>query len=246
MANSHAQSEWLARKWWLKGKVSCIYNGVDPGPAPAARAAPESGEHLRLVAVGRVGPEKNAINLIRGLMAFHRECGYVPQVSWVGERDWGAAGRLYCRRLENFWRVHPRCAIAGAGWALRRIFPECFASIMHWCIPPFTRGCLTSCARRWQPGCRCWCPTYAIIRGWLSTGNVGFCSIRRTPGSIAAAIRALVQLSAADWRRFSGNARRYAEENLHVETMISAYESLFVRLLGDHNSVRGVSGGDCR
>ena len=61
--------------------------------SPPIASSLNHGERLRLVAVGRVGPEKNALNLIRGLVLFHREAGYIPEVSWVGERDGGRAGK---------------------------------------------------------------------------------------------------------------------------------------------------------
>src|SRR6185437_11857337 len=108
VANSQAQCEWLRGKWWLKGKVSCIYNGVDPGLFTAGRTQPVLGERLRLVAVGRIGPEKNALNLIRGLSLFHREVGYVPEVRWIGERDGTRAGKLYCEEVDALLESSPQ------------------------------------------------------------------------------------------------------------------------------------------
>lgn len=246
VANSHAQCEWLTRKWWLKGKVSCIYNGVDPGPAPTRRPVPESGEDLRLVAVGRVGAEKNAINLIRGLIAFHREYGYVPQVSWVGERDWGAAGRLYGRRLEQLLESSPevrnRWRWLGVATDIPGVLREHHA-LVH---PSLYEGLPNVVCEALAAGMPVLVSNVCDHARLVADGQRGFLFDPSDPGSIAAAIRALVQLPRADWLKFSCNARRYAEENLHVERMISAYESLFVRLLGDHNSVSGVSRGDCR
>src|SRR5580698_3463707 len=92
VANSRTHSEWLKRKWWLRGKTAYIYNGLnlktfcpDPGvPAPVGG--------LRLIGIGRIGPEKNILNLMAALNLLYEQSGDAPQVSWAGERDASARG----------------------------------------------------------------------------------------------------------------------------------------------------------
>jgi len=65
----------------------------------------------------------------------------------------------------------------------------------------------------------------------VAEGERGFLFDPESPQSIAAAITRFTALSVADRRRFSRNAREYAEANLGVEKMVGAYESLFMQLL---------------
>lgn len=241
VANSESHCEWLRRKWWLKHKVSCIYNGLDLGPFPAGRPVPESGNLLRLVAVGRVGPEKNALNLMRGLLLFHREWGYMPDVSWVGERDGGNAGKLYCQRvdellerspeLRNHWRWF------GEETNISGLLRE-YHALIH---PSFYEGLPNVVCEALAAGMPVLVSNVCDNPSLVADGERGFLFNPAEPGSIATAIKRLVDLGPGDWRRFSLNARHYAEENLDVDRMITAYEDLFARLLSDRAGRHGAS-----
>ena len=233
IANSEAQCEWLSRKWWLKGKVSCIYNGLDLGSFATDRMVPESRERLRLVVVGRVSAEKNALNLIRGLALFHREAGYVPQVSWVGGREGGRDGWLYCQQVDELLDSLPEVQ---RHW--------------HWLdVTTDVRGLLQRHDALIHPSLYEGLPNVvceALAEGMpvlvsdvcdhprlVADGERGFLFDPKEPASIARAIAKLADLGADDWRRLSRNARQYAEDNLDVERMITEYEDLFGRLLAD-------------
>ena len=69
----------------------------------------------------------------------------------------------------------------------------------------------------------------------VSEGERGFLFEPTFPESIAAAITKFSALSGEGRERLSRNARRYAEANLGVERMVSAYEDLFWQLL--HNAI---------
>jgi glycosyltransferase involved in cell wall biosynthesis len=245
VTNSLAQCAWLTRRWWLRGKVSCIYNGLDPGPFATDRAIPESGERLRLVAIGRIGPEKNALNLIRGLELFHREVGYVPEVSWVGERDGGRAGKRYCQRvdelLESSPEVRKRWRWLGVETDVPRLLREHHA-LIH---PSFYEGLPNVVCEALAAGMPVLVSNVCDHPRLVADGERGFLFDPAQPGSIAAAIKRLVKLSKDDWRKLSRNARRYAEENLNVEKMITAFENLFVRLLAHRTDMNGASREDC-
>jgi glycosyltransferase involved in cell wall biosynthesis len=241
VANSHTQCEWLMRKWWLKDKVSCIYNGLDPGLFAADRSAPVNGESLRLVAVGRVGPEKNALNLIRGLVLFHRELGYVPQVSWIGERDGSSAGKLYCLEvdelLENSPAVKRNWRWLGEETNIPRLLRE-YDALIH---PSFYEGLPNVVCEALAAGMPVLVSNVCDHPRLVADGERGFLFDPAEPLSIETAIKRLADLGADDWRRFSRNARRYAEDNLDVERMITAYEDLFARLLSNRRERRCTS-----
>ncbi len=87
VVNSFAHKQWLENRHpWLRKKVECIYNGFrvdqfnqDPLPLDDKR-------ELRLLAVGRVAPQKNVTGLIEACGLFHRRHGWSPFVTWVGRR----------------------------------------------------------------------------------------------------------------------------------------------------------------
>jgi glycosyltransferase involved in cell wall biosynthesis len=238
VANSQTQYEWLKRRWWLEDKVSCIYNGVDPGLFAGSRSFPNDGRHLRLAAVGRVGPEKNALNLIRGLVSFHRQWGYVPQVSWIGERDRGIAGKIYCRQvdelLERSVEVRQNWRWLGEETDIPGLLREHHA-LIH---PSLYEGLPNVVCEALASGMPVLVSNVCDHPRLIADGERGFLFNPTDPDSIARAMKRLADLGAEDWLKFSHNARRYAEENLSIEKMISAYETLFARLLSHRTAKR--------
>lgn len=231
VANSQSQCQWLKRKWWLKNKVSCIYNGLDPALFAGERAIPARGESLRLLAVGRVGPEKNALNLIMGLRIFHREWGYVPQLTWIGGRDTGSAGKLYCRQVDELLERSPEVRESwhwmGEAANIPGVLPDHHA-LIH---PSLYEGLPNVVCEALAAAMPVLVSNVCDHPKLVADGKRGFLFDPGDPYSIAAAIKKLVDLGPGDWRRFSLNALEYAQDNLDVEKMISAYEKLFVRLL---------------
>ena len=231
VANSHAQSQWLKGHWWLKDKVSCIYNGLDPARFAVAGSVPQCGQELRLVAVGRVGPEKNALNLIEGLVSYHRTWGYVPQISWIGGRDDGILGRPYCRQVDELLERVPEVR---HNWRWLGEEPDVpgllrdYHALIH---PSLYEGLPNVVCEALASGMPVLASNVCDHPRLVADGERGFLFEPAEPGSIASAIKKLADLDTEDWHKFSGNARRYAEENLNVEKMIKAYEDLFARLL---------------
>jgi glycosyltransferase involved in cell wall biosynthesis len=231
VANSEAQCEWLKRKWWLRDKVSCIYNGLDLGLFATNRAIPESGNPLRLVAVGRVGAEKNVLNLIRALVLFQHEHGYVPEVSWVGERDGGEDGSLYCRRVDELLESSPEVR---HHWHWLDVTPDVrgllqnFDALIH---PSLYEGLPNVVCEALAAGMPVLVSNVCDHPLLVADGERGFLFDPAVPANIAAAIGKLADLGCAGRLKFSRNARQYAEEHLDVERMITEYEDLFGRLL---------------
>lgn len=239
VANSVSQTEWLKRKWWLKNKVSCIYNGLDLELFATDRPFPEPGESLRLVAVGRVGAEKNAANLILGLALFHREFGHVPQVSWVGERDGGRLGKAYCRRVDELLGSTPEVRghwrWVDVATDVRGLLQKHHA-LIH---PSFYEGLPNVVCEALAVGMPVLVSDVCDHPRLVEDGERGFLFDPDAPASIASAISKLVNLAADDWRRISRNARQFAEDKLDVERMVTQYEALFERVLSSGSGKGG-------
>lgn len=230
VTNSQAHGDWLRQISWLRSKVTCIYNGVDLDEFDSAPLAPETPGDLRLMAVGRVGPEKNVINLIQALALIHRRCGQVPRVNWVGARHAGSLNEDYSRKADELLERLPAIRARWRWLGVRSDIPQLLRE-HHALIHPSLYEGLPNAV----------CEALAAARPVLvsnvcdhpllvANGERGFLFDPNQPESIADAIQALSELDASAWRRLGGNARDYAVTNLGLETMITAYESLFNKL----------------
>jgi glycosyltransferase involved in cell wall biosynthesis len=231
VANSETQAAWLRRRWWLRHKVSCIYNGLDPGPTPAQRIPPSKREGMRLLAVGRIEPQKNTLNLVHALTVFGREHGYVPEVSWVGERDTTPAGLAYGRRvdaaLSQAPEVRERWHWLGLQTDVRRQL-ERHDALIH---PSRTEGLPNVVCEALAVGMPVLASNVCDHARLIADGRRGYLFDPEDPASIALAVGRLASLNTPQWQSLSTNARTFAVENLDVERMVSAYEALFRRLL---------------
>lgn len=119
VANSSSQAEWL-RRWhfWLRRKVHHVPNGL-PSEAYSHTPLPPPGQALRLIAIGRVGAEKNVLGLVRALHHLATQGTPLPHVAWVGPDDASPAGRAYRAEVEAVCRAHPAVA-AHWRWLGRR------------------------------------------------------------------------------------------------------------------------------
>jgi glycosyltransferase involved in cell wall biosynthesis len=231
VANSRAQCDWLNKRWWLRGKVSCIYNGLDLALYSCSRTIPESDRDLRLLAIGRIGPEKNAANVIRALALFYEEFGYAPQVNWVGQRDTSNSGQDYCRQVDELLESLPEIRKCWHWLGLQADIPRLL--IQHHALihPSFYEGLPNVVCEALAAGMPVLASNVCDHPLLVADGERGFLFDPREPESIAAAIRKLTQLDVGGWRRLSRNAREYAEKNLGIERMVVAYEDLFARLI---------------
>jgi glycosyltransferase involved in cell wall biosynthesis len=241
VANSQAQSEWLKHKWWLRDKVTCIYNGLDPELFAVKGDVPAGGNRLRLVAVGRVGPEKNALNLIRALVILHREMGCIPEVNWIGERDGGSAGKLYCRRVDELLESAPEVRRSWRWLGAETNVPAILRNYDALIHPSLYEGLPNVVCEALAGGLPVLVSNVCDHPRLVVDGERGFLFDPVVPASIATAIRRLAAVTAEEWRVLSRNARRYAEEHLSVERMITEYEDLFTRLLANRREKRCIS-----
>ena len=246
VANSHTQCEWLRRHRWLSHKVSCIYNGVDASRFASQRSGPAAPERMRLVAVGRIGPEKNAINLVRALELFRRDHGYVPQVSWVGGADESPAGRAYRGQLDALLASHPEVRGAWRWLGLETDMPRLLSEHHALIHPSLYEGLPNVVCEALAAGMPVLVSRVCDHPRLVADRERGFLFEPLDPASMAAAIRDLAGLSPQQWEAFSRNASLYAARELDVELMISAYEKLLASLLSKAADLAGVSGQDCR
>lgn len=243
VANSVTQSDWLKRKWWLKKKVTCIYNGLDLNAFSLSQSAtngPRNPQELRLIGIGRIGPEKNIINLIKALELLHADSGYIPQISWAGRRDESRAGRVYCRKidelLENLPEIQSRWHWLGVKSDVAELLQQ-YHALIH---PSSYEGLPNVVCEGLAAGLPVLVSDVCDHSLLVADGERGFLFDPHDPESIAIAISDLVKIDADRWLHFSQNAREYAKTYLSVEKMIVEYENLFISLAG------GSAGGNAQ
>lgn len=231
VANSRSHSEWLKNILWLDGKVSCIYNGIDRGPFASPQPVPQTRNDLRLLAIGRVGPEKNVINLIKGLQIFQEECGYVPEISWVGRQDASPAGRNYRRQVDVLLESLPEIRIRWQWLGEQQEVPQLLRRYHALIHPSLYEGLPNVVCEALAAGRPVLVSDVCDHPMLVADSERGFLFDPKDPESIADAIRKLANLDECRWLDFSRNAREYAEANLSMEKMVAAYEALFHRLV---------------
>lgn len=235
VCNSHSHANWLQKFGWLRRKVVTIYNGL-PLPPITSFLPPVSPQSLRLLVVGRVGPEKNGLALIEALAMFHTRNGFSPQLNWVGKKDTSPKGKKYVLAMERALREHPEVGSKWRWLGERADIPELLIEHHALVHPSLYEGLPNAICEALAFG-RPVLASDVCDHPLLVEENVrGFLFSPSDPLSIADAIEKLASLTHSKWQQMSFNARHYAEHCLSLETMLDKYESLLNTIVATESS----------
>ena len=237
VANSQSHADWLRRNAWLRKKVACVYNGVELEKFPADPQIPDSADDLRLLAIGRVGPEKNILNLVRALKLLHARAGYVPLVSWVGRRDADDGQRTYSREVDALLDRVPAVKERWTWLGERNDIAELLRDHHALVHASFYEGLPNAVCEALSAATPVILSSVCDHPVLVADGERGFLFSPHDPESIAAAIQLLRGLDEDGWRRMAENAREYAEQNLTIDKMVSSYEVLFESIVDQETQV---------
>jgi glycosyltransferase involved in cell wall biosynthesis len=230
VTNSETHAAWLRKKWWLRGKVSCIYNGLDLEALAPRRGAAPARSNLRLLAVGRVCAQKNPLNLIAALHCFHSKHGYVPEVSWAGKQDTSRRGQRYVGEVDELLASLPEISTRWHWLGEQLDMPSLLRrhdALIH---PSLYEGLPNAVCEALAAGLPVLISNVCDHSRLVVEGERGFLFNPRDPQSIAASMEKAALLDTDGWLALSRNARRYAETHLGVANMVDAYERLFINL----------------
>jgi glycosyltransferase involved in cell wall biosynthesis len=230
VANSRTHCEWLRRKWWLRSKATYIYNGVDLQRFRPAEEPLAADGGLRLIGIGRIGPEKNILNLIAALSLLQAQSGDSPQISWAGADDDSDRGRRYRRQIDQALEALPEVRRRWHWLGVQTDIPAILQLHHALILPSFYEGLPNVVCEALAGGIPVLASDVCDHPLLVAAGERGMLFDPGSPPSIADAIRKFARLTADERRRFSRNAREYAEENLGLEKMLSEYETLLARL----------------
>jgi len=243
VANNHTHAMWLRRHHWLSQKVHCIYNGVDLDAFNPSPNVPPTPEALRLLAVGRVGPEKNVLCLIDALAEHHRRHGWLPQLSWAGRCDDSAEGLAYGRSVDAALQQHPAVAAAWQWLGERSDVPALLASHHALVHASFYEGLPNVVCEAMAAGRPVLLSAVCDHPRLVPPGERGFLFDPHDSLSLLAAIESLDAQSLGAWTGMARATRSYAERELGTSTMVAHYEALIAQLRrGDSAAARTADG----
>lgn len=227
VANSHTHAQWLRTRPFLAEKVHCVYNGVDLSLFTNANpSAPASPKDVRLLAIGRVGPEKNALTVFHALKMHHERYGWTPTLSWVGRRDETNVGLAYGRQIDEALAAYPPVAKAWHWLGERQDVPQLLAqhhALLHASLYEGLPNAVCeafAAARPVLASAVCDHPRLveAPARGWLFNPT--------DPASLLAAIEAMHRVVSWRWLTMGEAARTFAYEALSATRMVQQFEML--------------------
>lgn len=228
VVNSLSHRDWLSRYAWLRSRLACVYNGMDLDKFKAGDSAPALPQDLRLIAIGRVGPEKNTLLLVEALRRHGQKFGWIPQLTWVGRDDESPEGAAYRqavdRALENAADVAKRWVWLGE----RRDVPELLAQHHALVHPALYEGLPNVVCEALASGRPVLASAVGDNAQLVSHGERGFVFEPTDVQGLLAAIEALHGLTTPQWTTMGRAARRYAEETLSAARMVARFESLML------------------
>jgi len=226
VANSGSQAEWLRRRhFWLRRKVHHVPNGL-AAEAYAHTPLPTPGPALRLLAIGRVGAEKNALGLVRALRHLATRGDLLPQIAWVGPDDTSPAGLAYRAEVEAERLADPTVAAHWRWLGRRRDIQALLTEHDALIHPAFYEGypnvvCEAfAAARPALLSAVCDHPTLA------ADGERGLLFDPRDERSISQAIVQFGQMPIARRQAMADGAFEFARRELAVQRLAERYEAL--------------------
>ncbi|MDP3082624.1 MAG: glycosyltransferase family 4 protein [Rubrivivax sp.] len=234
VTNSHEQAQWLRGKSWLVHKVTCIYNGLDlESFDPTWSELARDGEDVRLLGIGRIGPEKNLLHLIEAMCLLEEEGRRLPFVSWVGRQDASENGLAYRAKVDDLLARRPKVASHWKWLGERDDVVELLAQHHALIHPSFYEGLPNVVCEAMAAGRPALVSRVCDHPVLILDGQRGFLFNPDSPPEIARAIDRFAALSTSERLSLGRNARAYAAANLSIRTMVGAYGALFSRLLDD-------------
>lgn len=228
VVNSRNHQRWLLRNYSnIKNKLKVIYNGVDLNKFKFSKPGIKDKKQLKFLTIGRVGYEKNLLNVVRAFIIFNKKYGWVPFLDLVGREDESVKGVTYLKEVRDLLdenaEVKSKIKILGPRKDVNLLIPM-YDAILH---PSLYEGLPNAICESLASG-RLVLASDVCDNGILvEEGKRGFLFEPKSPTSIENAIHRFSLLDQASYEEMCLNSRSYAEEYLSMDRMVSAYEELF-------------------
>jgi glycosyltransferase involved in cell wall biosynthesis len=229
VANSRSQAEWLRTNSWLHSKTHFVYNGytISRGSSPHE---PVNRIRFRYLVVGRIQKDKNGIRLIEALTLYAKKHRNSPVVTWAGRQETDRESLQLRKemddRLKNQSEVGEKWEWLGERNDIPALIRKCDA-LIHVSL---YEGLPNVICEAFIGGCPVIASNVCDHPFLIEEPARGFLCDPHSPESICEAIERFESQSDEQRTQQGTNARKFAEEYLSIEKMVSAYESLIMRL----------------
>lgn len=223
VANSESHSRYLRGYPWLRSKVRTVRNGYDLGQFNHVRCM-QSARPLTFLVVGRISAVKNGETLVKALARFYRRNGYVPKVNWAGRQDQDAASLRSRNRVDEYLREHPHIAGAWRWLDVRQDVPQLLAechALLHVSLYEGLPNAICEAFIAGRPVIASAVCDHPLL---VEDGVRGFLCDPQCPESICLAMERFAALSGDLQAHMGCEARRYAEEHLSLNQMVTGFE----------------------
>ncbi len=222
----HERSAWLHRHPELEGKIYTIYNSVD-FTRFTARKNSKRGETLRLLCVGNVSQDKNALTVVMAMDKLTNQLKANVSLTWVGSRQANIIGqKKYIEVLDR--EIRNRNLTEKWNWknpieSIETIYHE-YDVLIHAAI------------REGVPNVVCEalsCGMPVILSDILDHPNLSNSSkngIMFDPNISEELVSSVLRMIACSDDEFLGyqqNAALFAQNNFDMDTHVSSYLKLF-------------------
>jgi len=230
VTNSESHRNWLSKFPWLRSKTVTIYNGYTMFPLPDRQLVNHTGE-FRYLVIGRVDAGKNGLRLIKALILFRRKHGRTPVISWAGRREVGGGSRAYIDEMEALLAQHPTIFANWHWLGERSDVPDLLATHDALIHPSLYEGLPNVVCEALIAGCPVIISNVCDHPLLVEEGSRGFLCDPLSEESICAAIERFESLKCQDRINMGLKARKYAEDHLTIDCMVSSYEALLRKCL---------------
>ena len=226
VANSHDHTNWLKKKYWLKNKTHTIYNGYSVSNNIDTNTCSSTSSDLDLLIVGRINPVKNGFRILQGLIRFYEKHGYSPKVSWVGRQEQDKESLLERKRIDELLSQFPNLTYSWKFLGERQDVPSLLQQTDALIHISLFEGLPNVVCEAFIAG-RPVIASNVCDHPLLVEDKVrGILCDPLSVESICSAIQRFVNLTSEERHNMGNNARRYAEQHLSAERMVSEYEKL--------------------
>lgn len=226
IANSHTHARWLSAHHWLQKKTHTIYNGY---PLPSLNINPKAcRNHFSYLLIGRINAGKNGTQLIKSLARYYHRKGYCPKVAWAGRQENDIESLRVRDEMEKLLRQNPAIAEQWQWLGERDDIPELLQqcdALIHVSLFEGLPNVICEAFIAGRPVIASNICDHPIL---VKNGVRGILCDPLSPESICDAIDRFEKMTDSEITQLGINARRYAEDYLGIDRMVSEYEALLI------------------
>ena len=229
VANSESQSQWLRKYSWLRSRIHTIYNGYDVSEFQMLRKA-RNERPFRYLIVGRIQKDKNGLRLIDALRLYWKKTGSSPFVSWAGRQETDVASMQCRREMDDRLMGCPELKKHWEWLGERKDLPELLLKCDALIHVSLYEGLPNAVCEAFIAGCPVIASGVCDHPVLIDEPERGFLCDPNSPESICEAIERFEAQSCDNRGQQGISARKFAQERLSIDKMVSAYEKLITDL----------------